>query len=304
MILGISTVYAIELAACVAIGVLLLATGYGPRRAAGGALMAWPFALLAAEVGASWIALFQYNVLSTIPASVLLRSAAYELWDSLLVPLAGLVLWTGAPMRAARFARLLPPRDSFARDSLNGLALVPIVTFAYFGAVALLVSGFVSSLENGDETRAFLAMTPVLIIVVSVAAALSEEFLYRGLLLSLFARFFSPYTTRRTALIIAAFAQALAFGFAHAGYGTWAHILGPLVFGLAMAWVTLQLGIVPAMILHASIDIVSFSLDIATINQEAWLLMAALLGAAVGALLIVRGQPFRRMLAALAPTPA
>jgi membrane protease YdiL (CAAX protease family) len=97
-------------------------------------------------------------------------------------------------------------------------------------------------------------------------------------------------------LAFGAVLQALAFGLAHTGYGTWAHILGPFLFGLAMAWVALRLGILAAIVLHAAVDIISFSIDIAPFDASAYGLMGGLLVAAIVAIVILRAAPFRRLL--------
>lgn len=285
--MAVSVYFVVAVASAAAIGLAARLAGFRWREAAGVGLVAWPLARVAVNVGASWGSLFTFEVLRPIPAEVLWETAGRTVWHNVAIPLLGLTLVTGSLRGALGFSRVAP-RESWARDALNGLALVPLVAGGYVLALAVLVSGFASGLVDGDESRVFAEMTPLLAIVVSLAAGLAEEFVYRGVLLSLFSRLMPVW--------VAAFVQAVVFGFAHVGYGTWAHVLGPLVFGLFMAWVTLRIGLLPAVVLHAAIDVVFFGLDIAQRDVAGWWMLAGLAVVSLGAIAVVRTSPVRAML--------
>jgi membrane protease YdiL (CAAX protease family) len=85
--------------------------------------------------------------------------------------------------------------------------------------------------------------------------------------------------------IAAALVQAFLFGLIHAGYGTWTHVMGPFLFGLGMAFVARQLGIVVAALLHAQANIVFFTVEVApTYLAVHGILGLAMLLAVTGAL--------------------
>lgn len=283
----VNVYFLVAVAAACAIGLAARLARFSWRQALGVGLVAWPLARLAVNVGASWASLGVYEVQPAIPAEVLWRGVGRTLWHNVAIPLTGLLLVAGDARRALRFARVVP-RETWARDGANGLALVPIVAGGYVLALAALLAGFADRLLDGDESQVFANMTPLLAVALSLAAGVAEEFLYRGVLLSLLARL--------VPLPAAVALQALAFGFAHAGYGTWAHVAGPAVFGLFMAWVVLRLGLLPAVILHAAINVVFFAIDMGPRMPAAYAMIAALLVASLAALAVVRLAPVRAML--------
>ncbi len=126
------------------------------------------------------------------------------------------------------------------------------------------------ALVNGDETNVWANMTPYHAIFISLAAGFTEEILYRGLILMALTRVVPTW--------VAVVLQAAFFGFAHAGYGTWAHVIGPALFGLFMGFVAMRWGIWAAIVLHVLADVAAFGFDAAA--NEAWfgtLLTVALL---------------------------
>lgn len=255
-----------------------------PRRAwtwvqcLGLALVAVPFVRMAINVWLTIGALFVFTVLEPLPRDAMWRSIGRELLIDLALPLVGLLVlrnafpgWrsrrvpeqpTGEALRAHGM-----PHHSWGRDALRGLALFFAIAIAYVAAygIASLVS---PQAAGGDESRYWIHITPVLIVLLSGVSGLTEEFLFRGVLLRSLAT--------RMPWIAAALAQALFFGLVHAGYGTWTHVVGPFAFGLGMAWVSRELGVVTAMLLHAEVNVVFFAIDVSGVVPGAWWVLGAL----------------------------
>lgn len=244
------------------------------------ALVLSPFVRMGLNVYVSIDALFVYTVLQPVSQEALWRGIRRNLLYSFVIPAIGLlVIHNAVPRLRSRrtppaslpetlHAHGLGPRHSWQRDALRGLALFFCIAIAYAGAYAL--SSLVSpQLAGGVESDYWRNITIPLIILISAVAGLTEEFLFRGILLRRLARWM-PWTA-------AAIAQAVFFAFIHSGYGTWTHVLGPFAFGLGMAWVARILGIVPAMLLHAQVNMVFFAVDVSDVLPSAWLLIAALL---------------------------
>lgn len=239
-----------------------------------------------------------YIVVPPISEVELWNIVVTRLRDFVVLPAIGLLLvWQrvdGLPRRGAPTpvslglaATGLAPRASWARDALNGLALFVFIALAYIGAYALLVAALSGALQStGDESQVFTRITPALILALSIVAGVTEEFLFRGLLLNALSRVM-PW-------LAAALVQAVWFGFVHAGYATWAHVIGPFLFGLGMAWVARTLGILPAILLHAEVNIVAFSLgQYGAYPTESAAILGMLLVANVVALFVTRGEAVR-----------
>lgn len=60
--------------------------------------------------------------------------------------------------------------------------------------------------------------------------------------------------------------QAVFFGFAHSGYGTWIHVLLPTLFGLVAGLVAYLFGLWAAIVLHVLVNVVAFGLE-ASVNS-------------------------------------
>lgn len=264
-------------------------------QAVGLALVLSPFVRMGVGVYFDVIALVRttvtggFVVLPAYSTDALWTKAWRHAFYYFLVPAFGLLLvWRGRATRQ-NFARAgLAPRESASRDALHGLALFFVILIAYVGAMTLAYMALRDIvLTTGDESQIWANITIPLIIVLSGVAGVTEEFLFRGLMLSSFARVM-PWG-------VAAVVQAVAFGLVHAGYMTWAHVLGPLAFGLGMAWVTRVLGIVPAVLLHAEVNIVFFSIDVADVNPMAWGLVAALAALNVYAAYVTRLAAVRKL---------
>lgn len=255
-------------------------TGWTWVQSIGLALVLSPFVRMLLNVYVSIDALFVFTVLEPVSREALWRGIGRTLLYSFAFPAVGLLIlhnavprWKSrrAPAKSlpqALAAHGLGPRHSWQRDALRGIALFFCIGLAY--AVAYGISRLFSpELAGGVESDYWRNITLPLIVLVSVAAGLTEEFLFRGLLLRRLARWL-PWSA-------AAVLQALFFGLIHSGYGTWTHVLGPFAFGLGMAWVARILGIVPAMLLHAQVNMVFFAVDVSDVLPSAWALVAALL---------------------------
>lgn len=241
------------------------------------ALVLTPFVRMGIGVYFDLVALVEvtasggFVVLEAVPRSAIWETIWRRVLNYLVVPGFGLfLLWGGKPTRGQVAEAGLAPRENAWRDALHGFALFFAIALAYVGA--LLVALFVAREflpATGDESRVWANMTPLLIVLLSGTAGLTEEFLFRGLLLRALGRAM-PF-------LAAASLQALFFGLIHAGYFTWTHVLGPFVFGLGMAWIVRELGLIPAVLLHAEVNVAFFAIDVADVVPAAWLLVLALL---------------------------
>lgn len=174
-------------------------------------------------------------------------------------------------------------------DVLLGCALVIPIALAYGGA-SLLANLLFTGANTSNEVHYWQNLTPLLVLLLSLAAGVTEEFLFRGLMFR--------YLGARMGLLWAALVQAVLFGFVHAGYGNWAHVVGPALFGLAMAYVTLRLGIMAAVLLHVAVDIVAFGEQVllrAPGDPFVWAMFLTLAGANVAAYVVFGLEPLRRL---------
>jgi membrane protease YdiL (CAAX protease family) len=243
--------------------------GWTWPRALGLALLASPFVRMAVDFADTVLAAYQryqqtgtvFQVLQPVPAFALWDDVAQRLLWYAVLPLLGLLLMHDAWTRDARDAARdigrehgLAPRASWRRDALAGLALFFAIAIAYVAAYGVdrLVP---ASAAGSDESRYWRNVTIPLILLLSAASGISEEFLFRGVLLS--------WLQRRLPWVAAAVTQAFLFAIIHAGYGSWTHMVGPLLFGLGMAWVARVLGVLPAALLHAQVNVLFFTFDVA-----------------------------------------
>lgn len=160
-----------------------------------------------------------------------------------------------------------------------------------FGAFALIVS-YVGSLllinlfsrttigsTGADDSSYFDNMIPILVVLLSFAAGLGEELVYRALLqpaLQRWARNLFP--AHRPALMewgslaVAIVIQAVIFGIVHAGYSSLSHVLIPMAFGLWMGIVFRFFGFLACVWTHTMIDIIAFGSD--TFDSHPWMVGA------------------------------
>lgn len=286
--------YVLALAASWTLGFLPLFLGkrWTWVQCVGLALVLHPFVRMGITFLRTYEALLTPTVLEPASPIALWRSVESQVWYHLMLPLLGLFLMHApyadasrdTPLRRERFADALKehgvaPRASHRRDVQRGLSLFLFLAGAYL--VAYVVSKTLTPVlsPGSDESLYWRNITLPLIVLLSLAAGLGEEFLFRGLMLS--------WLSRRMRWIYAALLQATFFGLIHAGYGTWVHVLGPALFGFAMAWVARHLGVIAAALLHAQINVVFFTVDVAPtyLAVNGGLGLAALLS--VSALLVL-----------------
>ena len=166
----------------------------------------------------------------------------------------------------------------------TGFLLFPLLLL---GAVAVdLLTRDVAALHQGDEASVWDNMTVFHALLISLAAAFGEELLYRG--------FLQGALSRVAPMPVAVAVQAVFFAFAHAGYGTWIHVLQPFLFALLTGVVAWRWGIWAAVVLHALVDI--FAIGIEATGASPWFAVAltvllyanVVATAAAGAYLLLR----------------
>ncbi len=142
-------------------------------------------------------------------------------------------------------------RRSEGRSALFGLLLFPVLLVVTL-VVNFVLNG-VQQLQQSDETSIYDNMTVYHAVVISLAAGFAEELAYRGLL--------QTGLSRRMPMAVAVVVQAVVFGFAHSGYGTWVHVILPTLFGLVAGLIAWRFGLWAAIVLHVLVDIIAFGAD-------------------------------------------
>lgn len=278
--------------------------GRRPRAAqlAAAALLSYPAARALVEAASASPRLTRYNVLLPASPEALWRGVLEDVGLGLLLPLAGaLLLWRGlAGSGAARslgdlheaLARVLEPAGlrlgAPARPALlDALALLGL-GLALLG-LALAAQGWVVPfLVTADESRYWANLSAPLLVALGLSAALSEEFVWRGAVLRALLRRMGPWH--------AIAVQSLLFGFIHAGYGNWAHVLGPALFGGLLGLVALRVSLLAAMVAHAGVDMAYLALAAPHLQPAILALPAALLLGGAVAAIATRASPVRALL--------
>jgi membrane protease YdiL (CAAX protease family) len=287
----------------------LLWAGRGARllEVGAAALLAYPVA--SSVVAALNVAdrLTRYTVLLPGTPEQFARSVLHDTAYGLLLPLAGaLLLWrtragrggvrTLADVRAALAKVLEPAGVRLAAPPgkawLDALALLG-ATLLLLGLALLAQATLLRVLVTGDESSYWIRLTPPLLLGLSLAAGLTEEFVWRGLLLRAL--------LTRLAWWPALLVQAALFGFIHAGYGNWAHVLGPALFGLLMGLVALRVSLLAAVVVHAGIDIAYLALAAPQLQPWILALPAAMLLGGLAALAWTRLRAVRAVLPPWSP---
>lgn len=155
-------------------------------------------------------------------------------------------------------------RRSEGRSALFGLLLFPVLLIVTI-VVNLVLNG-VQQLQQSDESSIYDNMTLYHALAISLAAGFAEELAYRGLL--------QTGLSRRMPMPVAVLLQAVVFGFAHSGYGTWVHVILPTLFGLVAGLVAWRLGLWAAIVLHVLVDVIAFGADAS--GNVPWLWQAIL----------------------------
>ncbi len=179
---------------------------------------------------------------------------------------AGFLIWQGRGS-IAHMTRLTPRqiaqrlrdvglpmggRSEAASIAIGTLAFPLLLAGTWLTSFLLTQS---STLQSGDESQVWKHMSLYHAIMISLSAGFGEELLYRGLLMVILAR----WMPAPAAVAI----QAVIFGFAHAGYGTWTHVILPTLFGLIAGIAAYRYGIWSAIILHVLVDIYALGIEVA-----------------------------------------
>lgn len=197
--------------------------------------------------------LFSSPSIAPVPSSDLASKALFHVSLYLLLPLAGLLLVLGpnGSLRAA--TRSLFGGEPDRGRVLAGLASAGTLSLTLTGLLWLgwtvLPSEGAGGLFAADGARVFFSnTTPAVALMLAGAAAVAEESLFRGILLT--------HLRRTTGLHAAVAIQALAFGLIHAGYGSVAHVAAATAFGAMMGYLVTRHGLVPAMVVHFLVNVV------------------------------------------------
>lgn len=153
---------------------------------------------------------------------------------------------------------LAQPREG--RSLAAGYALFPLLLIGTALANWFLTRN-VPGLVNGDESRFWDHLDPYRSVSISLAAGFTEELVYRAFLLVVLfhaLRRAAPAWPAGAHAALAILGQATLFGLAHAGYGTWIHVLLPFLFGVVAGLVAWRWGLWAAIALHVQVDLYVF----------------------------------------------
>lgn len=132
------------------------------------------------------------------------------------------------------------------------------------------------------------ALTPI---AVSLQAGFMEECVFRAIPLSLGALIGARYGRRGAGIAIAVVVQALVFGGAHAtypGFPAYSRPVELFVPSILWALIYLRFGLLPTILLHATFDLVLFSIPLFLVDAPgAWVQQALVIAAASVPLAIV-----------------
>ncbi len=174
---------------------------------------------------------------------------------------AGFLLWSGwrwdegLEALAQRLRPFVPAGGRSEGASLRiGVAWFPVLLLGSY-LIQIIVSQNVPQLVNSDESSVWDNVTPWHGLMISAAAALGEEAVYRVLMMGGLATILMRRMDARRAWWIALAVQAIVFGFAHAGFGNWLHVLQATLFGVVSGAAALLFGIWCAIALHFLIDV-------------------------------------------------
>ncbi len=212
------------------------------------------------------------SVLRPISPEGLTRIYAHGLLRDLGYLGVGFLLWTahhGLPTSLHAFAARLRdegfPLGRRGREGasiLHGAAWFPVLLVGTVLVNAALTNA-APALTNGDESRVWDNLTVYTVVMVSLTAAFTEELTYRVLLLVAFQRLLlRAGQPERTALWGAVAVQSIVFGLAHAGYGTWIHVLLPTFFGVIAGVAAVRFGLWTAVVLHFLVNVYALGSEV------------------------------------------
>lgn len=144
-------------------------------------------------------------------------------------------------------------------SAMLGLLAFPVLLLSTI-VVNLLLSQ-AEELSQSDESSIYDNMTVFHAVMISLAAAFTEELVYRGVLMVGLWRALPGSWPGMLRMGLAVLLQAVVFGFAHGGYGTWSHIIIAGLFGLVSGVVAWRFGLWAALVLHFLVDLVAFGAD-------------------------------------------
>lgn len=147
---------------------------------------------------------------------------------------------------------------SEAASAWIGYVTFPLLLLGTWSAYLAMQQ--VPQLLSGDESQVWRNMSPYHVLMISAAAAVTEELVYRAFLLVVLARLLAP--AGRAAMPLAVLGQAVLFGLAHGGYGTWIHVAMPLLFGLVAGIAAWRFGLWSAVVLHFQVDLYVFGAEL------------------------------------------
>jgi membrane protease YdiL (CAAX protease family) len=240
--------------------------------------------------------LTRYTVLQPAAARDFELAILHDMSFSILLPLAGALLLGKARVAREPARSLADIRDAVARALapagvrlrgvasamwLDAVALLGLVLALQFGALAAQAT-VARVLVTGDESAYWIHLSPALLVGLSVTAGVGEEFVWRGA--------FLRGLVDRMPWGFAVALQAALFGFIHAGYGNWAHVVGPAMFGALMAIVALRVGLLAAIVVHVGVDVAYLALVAPQLQPQIYALPAVLVVAGGVALIVTRGR--------------
>lgn len=175
---------------------------------------------------------------------------------------AGFILWSGwTPAEGLRgLARRLqatgiPVGRSEGRGVRLGFAWFPVLILVTV-VTDIILRGSLPQLVNSDERSIWDNMTPYHAVLISAAAAVGEEAVYRMLLMGgIGVMLLRAGATKPWAWGVAMVVQAVVFGFAHSSYGNWLHLIQATSFALIAGAALMIYGIWGAIMLHFLVDI-------------------------------------------------
>ncbi len=184
------------------------------------------------------------------------------------------------------WSRDAAPTVQIAGRTAGGYLFVPLelalVALFYFATNTWL--GWWQPSEYLSDPNILSSSVPALSpIALSLQAGFWEECVFRAIPLSLGALIGAHYGRRRLGLAIAFVLQAVVFGAAHANYPglpSYSRLVELIVPSLLWAAIFLRFGLVPTIILHATFDLVLFSIPVFLVDAPGARVQQALIVAA------------------------
>lgn len=250
--------------------------GLAPIQRLGILLTVAPLAVLVGVGLTSLPRLFEPAQALPAPSQLLAGKAVLHLLLYLAVPVVGLLLVHGPRGLKERLPRYLvgdqPTGQGLARGLRRAAGLCAVlVTGILLGWSALADQ---AGLFSAEGPRVFFSQTtPAVALLLAGVAAIAEELLFRGVLLSHLRRVIAKHP--------AIWVQAGLFGLIHAGYGSVLHVAAATVFGGLMGYLAQRDGLLPPIVVH-------FVVNLAVL--AAWAEEGALMLAAIGLVLALAGM--------------